>query len=84
MVLTDAGFNARDARSIICPITGNLTLWPTKVLLPSGMKTQGGVLADQPRTVHRAERGFRFIERAPDEVLAEVRAIIGSLLGILS
>ena len=82
IVLTDAGFNERYARSIICPITGNMTAWPTKVLLPAGMKTRGAVLADQPRTVHRAERGFRFIERAPDEVLANVRAIVGALLGI--
>ena len=42
------------------------------------------MLADQPRTVHRAERGFRFIERAPDEVLADVRAILAALLGIMS
>ena len=42
------------------------------------------MLADQPRTVHRSERGFRFIERAPDEVLADVRAILGALLGIMS
>jgi mRNA interferase MazF len=83
-VLSDAVFNARDARSIICPITSNVAPWPTKVILPAGMKTRGAVLADQLRTVHRAERGFRFIERAPDEVLANVRAIIGALLGITS
>jgi mRNA interferase MazF len=83
-VLTDAGFNARYARSIICPITGNLTPWPTKVLLPEGMKTRGAILADRPRAVHRAERGFRFIERAPDQVLAHVRAVLAALLGILS
>ena len=83
-MLTDAGFNARYARSIVCPITSNTTPWPTKVLLPAGLKTRGGVLADQPRTVHRAERGFRLIERAPDEVLADVRAILAALLGIMS
>ena len=84
IVLTDAQFHVRDARSIICPITSNVTPWPTKVLLPSGMKTRGAVLADQPRTVHRSERGFRFIERASDELLADVRAILAALLGILS
>jgi mRNA interferase MazF len=48
------------------------------------MKVRGSVLVDQVRSVHRAERGFRFIERAPDEVLAEVRTILAALLGILS
>ena len=82
MVLTDEGFNSRDQRSIVCPITGNLSAWPTKVILPEGMKTRGAVLADQIRSVHRASRGFHFIEKAPPQVLADVRAIVGELLGI--
>ncbi len=82
IVLTDDGYNALYPRSVICPITRNATPWPTKVLLPAGMKTQGAILADQPGTVHREGRSFRFIERAPDDVLAEVRAILGALLGI--
>lgn len=82
LVLTDFDFNKRNPRSVICPITSNMTPWPTKVLLPVGMRTRGAVLTDQPRTVDRAKRGFRFIERAPDEVLEAVRAILGELLQI--
>lgn len=82
IVLTDRAFNLRDRRSVVCPITQNLTPWPTKVVLPAGMQTRGAVLVDQIRNVHRDLRGFRFIEHAPDEVLADVRAILGSILGI--
>jgi mRNA interferase MazF len=82
IILTEEAFNARDQRSIVCPITSNISPWPTKVLLPEGMKTRGAILADQPRSVHRAGRGFRFIERAPESVLAEVRAILAALLRI--
>jgi mRNA interferase MazF len=82
LVLTDRSYNALYPRSVVCPISRNATPWPTKVLLPAEMKTKGGVLADQPRTFDRAERGFRFVERAPDHVLVDVRAIVGSLLGI--
>ena len=82
IVLTDRAFNIRDRRSVICPITRNLTPWPTKVLLPDGMKTRGAVLVDQIRNVHRELRGFRFIEHAPDDFLADVRAIVASILGI--
>jgi hypothetical protein len=32
--------------------------------------------------MHRAERGFRYVETAPDEVLAQVRQVVGALLGI--
>lgn len=82
IILTDEAFNELDQRSVVCPITSNIRPWPTKVLLPEGMKTRGAILADQPRSVHRTERGFRLIERVPDNVLADVRAILAALLGI--
>ncbi len=82
IVLTDVRFNIRDERSVVCPITSNVTQWPTKVILPKGMKTRGAVLVDRIRTVHRERRGFRFIETAPPEVVELVRTIVGELLGI--
>jgi mRNA interferase MazF len=78
IVLTSIDFH----QAIVCPVTRNPAPWPTKVKLPETMKTQGFVLADQIRTLHRPERGFRFIEHTPDQVLADVRAIVGALLGI--
>jgi mRNA interferase MazF len=84
LILTNQDFNSLYPRSVVCPITRNLVPWPTKVLLPSEMRTRGSVLADQPRAMRRSERGFRFIERAPDQVLADVRAILAALLEILS
>lgn len=82
IVLSDQDYNKLYPRSIVCPITRNSTPWPTKVILPAGMRTGGAVLADQPRTVHREGRGFRFIEAASPDVLAQVRAIVGELIGI--
>ncbi|MGB3388269.1 MAG: type II toxin-antitoxin system PemK/MazF family toxin [Pseudaminobacter sp.] len=82
IILSDTHYNSLYPRSIVCPITSNLTPWPTKVLLPDGMRTVGAVLADQPRTLHRDGRGFRPIEETPDHILADVRAIVGAILGI--
>ena len=82
IVLTSHEFHQVSAKAVVCPITRNPSPWPTKIHLPETMKTQGFVLADQIRTLHRSERGFRFIEHAPDDVLADVHAIVGSLLGI--
>ncbi len=84
IVLTDEAYNSLYPRSVVCPITRNTTFWPTKVILPPGMETIGAVLADQPRTLQREGRGFRFIEHAPEQVLADVRAIVASLLGIIA
>jgi len=83
LVLTSKDFHELYPRAIVCPITGNMTPWPTKVFLPEGMQTRGAVLADQPRTIHRSERGFRLIEPAPEEVHAMVRAILRELLQIV-
>jgi len=82
LIISSGRTHLYSSRSIVCPITSNLAPWPTKVSLPDGMKTKGAVLADQIRAVHRAERGFRFIERAPEDVLADVRAILREILGI--
>lgn len=82
IVLTSSEFHENSAKAIVCPITSNPVPWPTKIGLPTSMRTRGFVLADQIRTLHRSERGFRFIERAPSEVLDQVRQIIGELLGI--
>jgi mRNA interferase MazF len=83
-VLTDRGFNTLSARAVVCPITRTEGPWPTKVWLPDGMKTKGAILVDQVRAVDRSQRGFRYVESAPDEVLAEVRAILAVLLGVTS
>ena len=82
LVLTSAEFHQNSRRAIVCPITSNTAAWPTKISLPAGMRTRGAVLADQVRSVSRAERGFRFIEHAPADVLTEVRDIVGELLQV--
>jgi len=82
IVLSSAAFHEAGSTAIVCPITRNPSPWPTKVPLPAGMKTRGHVLAEQIRTVYRPERGFRFIEHAPETLLSDVRTVIGALLGI--
>ena len=61
LILSDRAFNLRDPRSIVCPITRNVSPWPTKVLLPEGLRTRGAVLVDQIHSLHLDLRGFRFI-----------------------
>lgn len=82
IVLTSTNFHENTTKAIVCPITRNPSPWPTKVSLRAGMKTSGFVLADQIRTLHRSERGFRFIESAPEHVLRDVRVVVGELIGI--
>jgi mRNA-degrading endonuclease toxin of MazEF toxin-antitoxin module len=82
IVLSDRTFHARNATAIICPITRNVTPWPTKVLLPDGLGVSGAVLVDQIRCVDRASRGFRRVGAVPDDVLLRVRLSLAELIGI--
>jgi mRNA interferase MazF len=81
LVLSDASYHAESKRAIVCPITSAARPWPFNVVLPADLKTKGVVLIDQVRTIDRTERMFDLIERAPDEVLAEVRGKLAALLG---
>ncbi|HEY4775273.1 MAG TPA: type II toxin-antitoxin system PemK/MazF family toxin [Xanthobacteraceae bacterium] len=82
VVLTDREFHRRNDTVVVCPVTSNKKPWPTKVLLPDGLAATGAILVDQVRTLDRTARGFRAIGRVPDQVLAEVRGRLATLLGI--
>ena len=81
-MLTDHEFHRRNDTAIVCPITSNTTPWPTKVALPPGLKVSGAVIVDQVRTLDRSARGFRAVDRVPEEILNDVRGRLATLLGI--
>ncbi|MGP0061295.1 MAG: type II toxin-antitoxin system PemK/MazF family toxin [Beijerinckiaceae bacterium] len=68
--------------TIICPVTKNANPWPAKVFLPNGLSVKGAILADQVRSVDRTARGFRFIDRVPEEILVQVRFKVAALMGL--
>lgn len=81
LIVSELIYHEASTRAVICPISNVERPWPFNVSLPAGMQTTGAVLVDQIRTVDRSERLFRVVERAPREVLAEVRARIVALVG---
>jgi mRNA interferase MazF len=81
LFLSDATYHSASRRAVICPITTRARPWPFNVSIPSGLRTTGVVLVDQVRTIDRPERMFDLIERAPDDLLAEVRGRLAALLG---
>jgi mRNA interferase MazF len=80
LILTSRGYHQRCRRAIVCPIISNEKPWIFKVPLPPEMKVRGGVLVDQIRTIDREDRMFDIIERAPPEVLSDVRGRLAALL----
>lgn len=81
LVLTSEIYHQRSRRAVVCPITANERPWPFNVPLPPEMKTYGVVLVDQVRAIERAARMFAIIERAPAQLLSDVRGKLAVLLG---
>ncbi len=81
LILTSGVYHQRSRRAVVCPITANDRPWPFNVPLPPEMKTYGVVLVDQIRAIERTARMFEIIERAPAQLLSDVRGKLAALLG---
>jgi mRNA interferase MazF len=80
LILTSRGYHQRSRRAVVCPIASSEKSWIFNVPLPPEMRVKGSVLVDQVRTIDRQDRMFDIIERAPVEVLSEVRGRLAALL----
>ena len=82
LIISEHGMHDMTRRAIICPITRNTQPWPTKLILPNGLKTQGAVLIDQICSIDREARILRLLGKVPAPFLALVRRKLAALLGI--
>ena len=84
MVLSARIYHEKTALAVLCPITSNTNTYPFKVLLPDGLPISGAVLADQVKSIDRDARHLRIAGRAPQEVVADVKAKLTALLGLVN
>ena len=82
LVLTPGFYNASASTVIGCPISSNTAPFAFKVLLPQGAPVSGGVLVDQVRALDLSARRVRKLGAAPEETVADVTALLASLLRI--
>ena len=81
-MLSDARLHSVSRRTLVCPITSNISPWPTKILIPPGCVVAGTILVDQARMVDRGARDFRYVGRMPDDVTLLARELLASFVGI--
>jgi mRNA interferase MazF len=84
VILSPYAYHAKTPYIIVCPITSNMTPYPFKVALPEGLPISGAVLVDQVKSVDRWARGCDVVGSLPNEVMADIRGRLASLLGISS
>jgi mRNA interferase MazF len=83
LVVSAQAMQAAGRRAIVCPISRNLSPWPTKIRLPDGLPVTGAVLADQVRTIDHEHRVLRRLGEVPRQVLQDVREVLALLLEIV-
>jgi mRNA interferase MazF len=79
-VISPLGYNEKSSLALFMPITKKQKGYPFEVLLPSGLKIQGVILADQIKCLDWKARDVQFVESAPASVIEEVQAKIEPLL----
>jgi mRNA interferase MazF len=66
--------------AIFCPITNQRKGYPFEVVIPSGLRVTGVVLADQVKSLDWRARQAELICTLPAETVAEVLAKLATLL----
>jgi mRNA interferase MazF len=81
LVISPKSYNGRVGLAVFCPLTTHIKGYPFEVELPVGQKAEGAVLADQVKSLDWRVRKAQKFDEVSDEVLAEVLAKIGTLVG---
>lgn len=63
----------------LVPISSTKNDFPLHIPLPKSLKTKGVVLTQHERTVNINARGYRFIEKVPDDFLNKVITILKTM-----
>lgn len=81
MVISPRSYNAKVGLAVFCPLTTHVKGYPFEVVLPEGGKAKGSVLADQVKSLDWRVRQAEKFDEVSDELLGEVLAKIGTLVG---
>ncbi|MGO9317001.1 MAG: type II toxin-antitoxin system PemK/MazF family toxin [Terracidiphilus sp.] len=82
LVLSPRSFNQRTSLAYVCPITSKIKGYSSEVLLPTGLPVNGAILCEHMRSLDWQARTPELIGKVPDDILLEVREIVGSIAGI--
>lgn len=83
VVVSNDVFNAKTGLVLVCPITNTDNGFPLHVPLSGELQTTGVILCEHIRALDINSRGFKTIERLPDDILRQVTDIIFAEVEIL-
>lgn len=80
IVVSNRLFNQSTGLAIVCPITNTSRRNPFHVPVSQKNKLTGFIMVEQVKSVDYQSRGISFIERASEETLNEVLAILDAIV----
>ena len=81
LVVSPRSYNGRVGLALLCPVTSHVKGYPFEVVLPAGGNAAGAILADQLKSLDWRVRQAKKFDQVSREVLIEVLAKIGALVG---
>lgn len=82
LILSPRAYNSKARLAVACPITSHVKGYPFEVPLPPDGRISGVVLADHVKNLDWKARRVVFEEKAPTDVLVDVRERLRVLLGL--
>jgi mRNA interferase MazF len=82
LIVSPRTYNAKARLAIACPITTHAKGYPFEVALPDDGKVTGVVLSDHVKSLDWNARRVEFAEKAPVDIVTDVRERLRVLLGL--
>jgi mRNA interferase MazF len=76
LVVSNYLFNKATKLAIVCPLTTTDRKIPFHLAVPAGGRVSGFVMVEQVKSVDYATRQAKFIQKAPDELVEDVLAVL--------
>ena len=77
LVVSNNIYNNQTKMAIVCPITNTIKRFPLHIELDNRVETTGAILCEHVRAMDIYERGYKYIEKLPEDLLRRVSEIIG-------
>ncbi len=79
LVISNKAYNEKTGMVVLCPVTSIAKGYPFEVAFRS-KKINGSILVDHIRSVDWKNRGIRFVTRASEAAVLEVREKLAALI----
>ena len=76
LIVSNNYFNQKTNLVIACPVTNTNNKFPLHIPLDERTRTTGVILCEHVKTLDLNARGYKFVEKIPNDILADVIDIL--------